>query len=81
MEHPDLTPADQGPLVCLDFTDRAPMDGARALNDALFEATNRQDPFAAVIQMPSATGRPTERRRVITGVGERIRMLKRLRPG
>lgn len=80
MEHPDLTPEHQWPLVRLDVTDRAPMDAAHAVNNALLAATSRQEPFAALIQMPSRTDRAPKRRRVIASVGERIRMLKQLRP-
>lgn len=79
-----------GPLVHIDVTDRAPSQGARAVNDALLAATGRREPFAAVIQMPTRgneqTDQPSDqpagrgRRRVIADVGERIRMLKQLRP-
>jgi hypothetical protein len=77
MRESDVTPEQQWPLVRLDITDLAPAEGARVVTGVLIEAIGRRESFAAVIQMPSTTERP----RGIGGVGERIRMLKQLRPG
>lgn len=47
------------------------------MNDTLAAATARSTPFVVVIQVPAVAERPN----VIGGVGERIRMLKQVRPG
>ncbi|MHA6616721.1 hypothetical protein [Pseudonocardia sp. DLS-67] len=78
MHHRDETVFDQWPLVRLDVSgfSAAGMDGARTVGDTLGAAVSRQETFAAVVQMPSPTQGAGE-----MGVGERIRMLKQLRPG
>ncbi|WP_130342247.1 hypothetical protein [Herbihabitans rhizosphaerae] len=76
----EATPTPREPLVRIAAADLTPTEAARVVNDVLTEASGRHARFAAVIQMPSTADQPAERRRVIGGVGERIRMLKQLRP-
>lgn len=76
MDEPNPTPEDRWPLVRLDVSGLAAAAGARVLTDVLTQAASRRAPFAAVVQMPSITERP----KAISGVGQRIRMLKQLRP-
>lgn len=71
-----VTPEDQWPLVRLDIAGLAPTEGGRVMTDVLTEAASHREWFAAVIQMPSTTERP----KGIGGVGEKVRMLKQLRP-
>jgi hypothetical protein len=63
------------PLVVLDVSDLDPAAGARRVGDVLTAALERREPFAAVLRMPE--GRP----RKLAGVGERVRLMKTLRPG
>ncbi|MDA2809832.1 hypothetical protein O4J56_04200 [Nocardiopsis sp. RSe5-2] len=65
----------QWPLVVLDVSELDPAAGAHRLGDVLTAALERREPFAAVVRMPE--GRP----RRLAGVGERVRLLKTLRPG
>ncbi|MGP4102453.1 hypothetical protein [Nonomuraea sp. KM90] len=65
----------QWPLVILDVSAVAPAGGTRRVGDVLTAALERREPFAAVLMMPE--GRP----RKLAGVGERVRLIKTLRPG
>lgn len=65
----------QWPLVVLDVSTLDPEAGARRLGDVLTAALERRESFAAVLRMPE--GRP----RKLAGAGERVRLLKTLRPG
>lgn len=76
MARPNPAAEDQWPVVHLDVSELAASEGARLLAAVLTRAAGRGEPFAAVVRMPSTAERP----RVIGGVGERIRMLKQLRP-
>lgn len=63
------------PLVVLDVSALEPSAGARRVGEVLTAALERGEPFAAVLTMPE--GRP----RRLAGAGERVRLLKSLRPG
>lgn len=65
----------QWPLVTLDVSALDPAAGARRVGDVLTAAMERRESFAAVVRMPE--GRP----RRMAGAGERVRLLKTLRPG
>lgn len=76
MTESDSMSADDWPLVRLDVSHLAADESARTLTTALLRAADRTGTFAAVVRMPERTERP----KVISGVGERVRMLKQLRP-
>lgn len=63
------------PLVVLDVSAVDAASGARRVGDVLTAALERRENFAAVIRMPE--GRP----RRLAGAGERVRLIKTLRPG
>jgi hypothetical protein len=65
------------PVVELDVSGVAPEAASTVVFDTLMSAVQRRETFAAVLRMPEA---PPRGRR-IAGVAERVRMLKRLRPG
>jgi hypothetical protein len=65
----------QWPLVTLDVSALDPAAGARSLGEALTVALERRESFAAVVRMPE--GRP----RGLADAGERVRLIKTLRPG
>lgn len=65
------------PLVEVDAAELSIPEAQRLVGDALQVAIGRGEPFAAIVHMPAAA--PGNRK--IAGVAERIRMLKRLRPG
>jgi hypothetical protein len=70
-------PSTSWPLVEVDASALPVLEAQRSITGALQAAIARGEPFVAVVHMPAAA--PRERR--IAGVAERIRMLKRLRPG
>jgi hypothetical protein len=55
--------------------------GTGVIGDRLMSAVEQAEPFAAVVVMPVAAGHTPHNGRKIAGIGERVRMLKRLRPG
>ncbi|BCL30714.1 hypothetical protein ACFFS2_21480 [Streptomyces aurantiacus] len=63
------------PLVVLDVSALDPAAGARRVGDVLTAALERREPFAAVLTMPES------RPRKLAGAGERVRLVKTLRPG
>ncbi|MET7641061.1 hypothetical protein [Streptomyces sp. NPDC005438] len=63
------------PLVTLDVGQLDPVTGARQVGEVLTAALERREPFSAVIRMPE------DRPRGMAGAGERVRLLKTLRPG
>jgi hypothetical protein len=65
----------QWPLVTLDVSALDPATGARRVGEVLSAALERRESFAAVVRMPE--GRP----RRMAGAGERVRLIKTLRPG
>jgi hypothetical protein len=65
------------PLVELDVTVDAPAGAAASVAVVLRAALDRSEPFAAVLQVPAASGRDGR----AAGVAERARMLRQLRPG
>jgi hypothetical protein len=65
------------PLVAVDASDTTPDRAPTVVFDALMAAVERRESFAAVVSMPET---PPRGRRV-AGAVERVRMLKRLRPG
>jgi hypothetical protein len=65
------------PLLVVDVADATPDTAPTAVFDALLAAVQRREMFAAVVLMPEV---PPRGRRV-AGAVERVRMLKRLRPG
>lgn len=64
-------------LVMVDASGAAPDAAHAVVFDALMAAVQRREAFAAVVRMPEA---PPRGRR-IAGAAERVRLLKRLRPG
>lgn len=64
-------------IVDVDVSDAAPEAAPTAVFGALMAAVQRGESFAAVVRMPEV---PPRGRR-IAGAVERVRMLKRLRPG
>jgi hypothetical protein len=64
-------------IVIVDASGAAPASAHTVVFDALMAAVERQETFAAVVRMPEA---PPRGRR-IAGAAERVRLLKRLRPG
>ncbi len=64
------------PLVEVDASSQPVLEAQRSIGDALQAAIARADHFVAIVRMPAVS-----RDRRIAGVTERIRMLKRLRPG
>jgi hypothetical protein len=64
-------------LVMVDASGAAPDSAHAVVFDALMAAVERREVFAAVIRMPET---PPRGRRV-AGAVERVRLLKRLRPG
>lgn len=65
-------------LIVVDAASRGIDDATRFIGDELMRATTRQERFAAVVVMPP---NPGSRGRRLANVGDRVRMLKRLRPG
>jgi hypothetical protein len=65
------------PIVELDASEATPEAAPSVVFDTLMAAVERQEMFAAVVRMPEV---PPRGRRV-AGAVERVRMLKRLRPG
>jgi hypothetical protein len=65
------------PVVVVDASGETPERASTVVFDALMAAVQRWEEFAAVVRMPEAAARG----RRIAGVAERVRMLKRLRPG
>lgn len=65
------------PVLELDVSGVTPEAAPTVVFDTLVSAVERRETFAAVLRMPEA---PPRGRR-IAGVAERVRMLKRLRPG
>ena len=65
------------PVVVVDASGATPETAPTVVFDTLMAAVQRREVFAAVVRMPEA---PPRGRR-IAGVAERVRMLKRLRPG
>ncbi|MGB4776813.1 hypothetical protein [Microbacterium sp.] len=65
------------PLVEIDAADTPPETAAREVSAALLTAIERGEPFAAVVRMPEAPPRGVR----LGDVTERVRTLKRLRPG
>jgi len=65
------------PLVVVDASGTTPDAAPTVVFDALMAAVERREDFAAVVRMPET---PPRGRR-IAGAVERVRMLKRLRPG
>jgi hypothetical protein len=65
------------PVVELDASGATPEAAPSVVFDTLMAAVERQEMFAAVVRMPEV---PPRGRRV-AGAVERVRMLKRLRPG
>lgn len=71
-------------VVYVDASTADMTEGTRLIGDGLLSATDRETPFAAVVVMPtragdSGPGGAGGRR--LAGIGDRVRMLKRLRPG
>ena len=64
-------------LVVVDASGSAPDTAPTVVFDALMAAVERREVFAAVVRMPEV---PPRGRR-IAGAVERVRMLKRVRPG
>ena len=64
-------------IVDVDVTDATPEAAPTAVFEALMAAVERQEAFAAVVRMPET---PPRGRR-IAGAAERVRLLRRLRPG
>jgi hypothetical protein len=65
------------PLVVVDASGAPPELAPTVVFDALMTAVERRETFAAVVRMPET---PPRGRRV-AGAVERVRLLKRLRPG
>ena len=65
------------PLVEVDASTLPVRQAQGLIGDALGAAIERGEPFAAIVRMPSAARRD----RTLSGVAERIRILKRLRSG
>jgi len=65
----------QWPLVVLDVSAVDPAAGARRVEEVLTAALERREPFVAVLRMPE--GRPHR----LAGAGDRVRLMKALRPG
>jgi hypothetical protein len=65
------------PVVVVDAAGTAPEAAPSVVFAALMAAVERREAFAAVVRMPEV---PPRGRR-IAGAVERVRMLKRLRPG
>jgi hypothetical protein len=70
-------PSTSWPLVEVDASALPVLEAQQSITGSLQAAIERGEPFVAVVHMPAAA--PRERR--IAGVADRIRMLKRLRPG
>jgi len=68
-------------IVEVDVSDATPETAPTAVFAALMAAVQRGELFAAVVRMPEVAVEGSPRGRRITGVAERVRMLKRLRPG
>jgi hypothetical protein len=66
-----------GGIVDVDVADATPETAPTAVFEALMAAVQRGEVFAAVVRMPEA---PPRGRR-IAGAAQRVRMLKRVRPG
>jgi hypothetical protein len=64
-------------LVMVDASGATPDSAHSVVFDALMAAVERRETFAAVVRMPET---PPRGRR-IAGAAERVRLLKRLRPG
>lgn len=64
-------------LVVVDASGAAPEAAHAVVFDALMAAVERREAFAAVVRMPET---PPRGRRV-AGAADRVRLLKRLRPG
>lgn len=71
-------------VVYVDASTADMTEGTRLIGEGLLAATNRETPFAAVVVMPTSAGeaeRTGAGGRRLEGVGDRVRVLKRLRPG
>jgi hypothetical protein len=68
-------------IVDVDVSDATPEAAPTAVFEALMAAVRRGELFAAVVRMPEVAAEGPPRGRRIAGVAERVRMLKRLRPG
>lgn len=66
------------PIVHIDVAAHPIAEATALVGQALLDATTQETPFAAVVVMPAHTGM---RGRKFAQIGERVRMLKRLRPG
>ncbi len=67
-----------GDVVTLDVSTLEPEPASRLVGETLAAAISAERPFAAVIRMPE---HPAPRDRRLRNAGERVRLLKRLRPG
>lgn len=74
-------------VVYIDASAADMAEGTQLIGDRLLAATGREKRFAAVVVMPTRAGEAGEAdgtgpgRRRLSGIGDRVRMLKRLRPG
>ncbi|MGO2514748.1 MAG: hypothetical protein ACTH8X_01205 [Corynebacterium variabile] len=56
-------------------------EGPHLMQKQLTAAIDREEPFAAVIVMPTVSGQVTRKGGKLAGATNRVRMLKQLRPG
>jgi hypothetical protein len=56
-------------------------EGTHVIGDQLMTAIKKKEPFSAVAVMPAAAGQAGKNGRRFAGISDRVRMLKRLRPG
>lgn len=73
-----MNPTSRPEVVLIDVAAHPIAEATALVGTALFSAVEQKVPFAAVVVMPESTG-PRGRR--FSQIGERVRMLKRLRPG
>jgi hypothetical protein len=68
-------------VIHVDAADEDMSTGARLIGDRLMSAVEQTEPFAAVAVMPVVAGHTGSGGRRAVGAGDRVRVLRSVRPG